>query len=180
LDWIHRGRNFGRLLLKRHNGCNEAVALADYGLDKLRIVGIVAEQVAELTDGGIDAVFGVDEDFARSEAIGNFAASDELTFPRREQDEQLHGLALNTQGAAVTEELERSAVEAELTELIDKAAQGTLLRGGIMTQSRRKRPDLKGFVRSPKLYLRLHPLFIARARIAVSFVGSRRYRPWRN
>ena len=89
-------------------------------------------------------------------------------------------LTFDTQGVAVTEELERSAIETELTELIDKAAQVTLLRGGFTTQARRKRSDLKGFVRSPKLYLRLHPLFIARARIAVSFVGSRRHRPWRN
>ena len=41
-----------------------------------------------------------------------------------------------------------------------------------MTQSRRKRPDLKGFATSPKLYLRLHPRFIAWARIAVSFVAA--------
>ena len=92
----------------------------------------------------------------------------------------LKKLTFDTHGVAVTEELERSAIETELTELIDKAAQVTLLRGGFTTQARRKRSDLKGFVRSPKLYLRLHPLFIARARIAVSFVGSRRHRPWRN
>jgi hypothetical protein len=73
---------------------------------------------------------------------------------------------------AVTEELERPAVKAEFTELIDKAAQGTLLRGGSMTQCRSKRPELKGFFGSPKLHLRLHPLFIAWPQIAISFVAA--------
>ena len=99
----------------------------------MRTVGIVAEQVAELTDGGIDAVFGIDEDFARPEAIGDLGASDELTFSRGEQDEQFQRLTLDAQGVAVAEELERSAVKPEVTELIDEAAQGILLCGGIMT-----------------------------------------------
>ena len=133
------------------------------------MVRIVAELVAELTDGGIDAVFGIDEDFARPEPIGDLVTSDELPFARGEQDEQLHGLTLNAQGVAVTEKLERSAVKPEVTELIDEAAQGTLLRGGSMTQCRRKKPDLKGFGGSPKLHLRLHPLSIAPAPIAVQF-----------
>jgi hypothetical protein len=54
-----------------------------------------------------------------------------LTFPGGEQDEQLHGLALDSQGLAVAEELVRSAVKPEVTEMINKAAQGTLLRGGV-------------------------------------------------
>ena len=70
-------------------------------------------------------MFGVDEDFARPEPIGNLTASDEQAFPRGEQDEQLQGLALHAQGLAVTEELKRPAVKAEFTELIDKTAQGT-------------------------------------------------------
>jgi hypothetical protein len=56
-----------------------------------------------------------------------------LTFPGGEQNEQLHRLTLDAQGVAVAEELERSAVKPEVTELIDEAAQGTLLRGGSMT-----------------------------------------------
>jgi hypothetical protein len=75
-------------------------------------------------------------------------------------------------GVAITEELERSAVKPEVAELIDKAAQGILLRGGSMTQCLRKKPDLKGFGGSPKLHLRLHPLFIAPVRIAVQFRGT--------
>lgn len=56
--------------------------------------------------------------------------------------------------------------------MIDEAAQGTLLRGGSMTQCLRKKLDLKEFGGSPKLHLRLHPLFIAPARIAISFVAA--------
>jgi hypothetical protein len=145
----------------------------------LRIVRVVAEQVAELTDSRIDAVLGIDEDFALPEPSGDLAARDQLAFPRGEQDEQFQRLTLDAQGLAVTEQLERSAVKREVTEMIDKTAQGILLRGGSMTQCRRKKPDLKGFGGSPKLHLRLHPRFIAPARIPSSFVGSRRFRPRR-
>jgi hypothetical protein len=92
-----------------------------------------------------------------------------LTFPGGEQNQQLHRLTLDAQRVAAAEELERSAVKPEVTELIDEAAQGTLLRGGSMTECLRKRLDLKAFGGSPKLHLRLHPLFIAPARIAVQF-----------
>ncbi len=168
--------SLGRRFLNSGDGCYEAVAHADNGLDELRVVGIVAVQVAELTDGGIDAVFGIDEHFARPEPIGDFAASDERAFPRGEQDEQLDEFTLNAQELP----LRRSpAVKTEFAELIDKAPQGPLLRGEGMPQCRRQRSDLKGFSGSPKLHLRLHPLFIAWARIALRFVGSRQFRPRR-
>jgi hypothetical protein len=54
-----------------------------------------------------------------------------LTFPGGEQDEQLQGLTLDAHGVAITEELERPAVKPEVAELIDEAAQGILLRGGV-------------------------------------------------
>jgi hypothetical protein len=54
-----------------------------------------------------------------------------LAFPGGEQDEQLQGLTLDAHGVATTEELERPAVKPEVAELIDKAAQGILLRGGV-------------------------------------------------
>ena len=79
-------------------GSDEAIAHAGDGLDELRIFGVVAKEMAELADGGVDAVFGVDEDFARPEALGDLCAGDELALARDEQDEQLHRLALDAQG----------------------------------------------------------------------------------
>jgi hypothetical protein len=102
-----------------------------------------------------------------------------LAFPGGEQDEQLHGLTLYAQGVAVTKELERSAVKPEVTELIDEAAQGALLRGESMTQCRRKTPDLKGFGGSPKLHLGFTPYSLRGREWRSSFVGSRRFRPRR-
>jgi hypothetical protein len=177
VDRIHRSsfnqrgsgrKNFGRRFLYKCDRGDEAVTHPDDGLDELRIVRIVAEQVAELTDSGINAVFSIDEDFALPEPVSDLAARDQLAFSRGEQDEQFQRLTLDAQGVAVTEELERSTVKPEVTEMIDKAAQGILLCGGSMTQCRRKRPDLKGFAGSPKLHLRLHPLSIAPASIPTS------------
>ena len=73
---------------------------------------------------------------------------------------------------AVTEELERSAVKPEVAEMIDETAQGSLLCAGMITQCRRKKPDLKGFGASPKLHPPVHLLSIAQARIAVQFHGQ--------
>ena len=87
--------------------------------------------MAEFTDGGVDAVFGIDEDLGRPEASGDLLARDELTVAFGEQDEQLQRLTLDAHGVAITEELERAAVKPEVAELIDKAAQGILLRGGV-------------------------------------------------
>jgi hypothetical protein len=49
---------------------------------------------------------------------------------REEPDEQLHGLTLDSQGVAATEEL-NSAVKAEFTVLGNKAAHGTSCTGEV-------------------------------------------------
>ena len=73
---------------------DEAIALADDGLNEARLIGIVAEGLADFTDGSIDAVLGIDEHFAAPEVFGNFAAGDDIAFAGGEEDEQLHRLSL--------------------------------------------------------------------------------------
>ena len=174
-SWFHRSgcgwNSFGRRCLNSGDGGDEAVAHADDGLDELRIVGIVAEKVPELTDSCIDAVFGIDEDFARPEPFGDLGASDELTFSRGKQDEQLHGLTLYAQGVPVTEELERSAVQPEVAEMIDEAAQGSSCGGNYDPVSQEKARFKRGW-RFTKTSPPVHLLSIAQARIAVQFRGQ--------
>ena len=105
------------------NGRDKAVAHAGDGLDKLGIFGIVAESVAELADGGVYAVLGIDEDFAGPEPLGDFSPVDELILMGREQDKQLHGLALDAKSVAVAGEFESAAVELKISELIDRTRQ---------------------------------------------------------
>ena len=74
--------------------------------------------MAELADGGIDAVLSIDEDFAGPEALGDFGAGDELTFAGGEEDEQLHRLAFDAQRFAVAQQLKAAAVKLEVAELV--------------------------------------------------------------
>jgi hypothetical protein len=107
------------------DGRDETIAHARYGLDELRILRIVAEEMAELADGGVDAMFGIDEDFAGPEALRDFSAGDKLTLARGEQDQELHWLALETYRVAVVEQFEGSAVEAKIAKTIDDAGRGS-------------------------------------------------------
>ena len=64
-----------------HGGrCNEPVSHAGDSLYETRSFSVVAEEVTELADGGVNAVFSVDEDPAGPEALGNLVAGDELAF----------------------------------------------------------------------------------------------------
>lgn len=134
-----QGRGFcggWRFRLLRNNGDrrDQTVSLALDGLDILRMVRIVAQAMAELADGGIDAVLGVDEDLSRPEPPGDFRARHQAALARGQQDQQLHGFALDAQRMAVAAQLEAAAVQLELADLHDGAGQGAghgnLLRGG--------------------------------------------------
>jgi hypothetical protein len=64
-------------------------------------------------------VFGVDEDFARPQTLGDFGARDKPALAARKQDEQFHGLAFETKGAAMAEEFETAAIEPKAAEFED-------------------------------------------------------------
>jgi hypothetical protein len=57
---------------------DKAVTHAGHRLDEFRIFGVVAQEVTQLADGGVDAVLGVDEDFAGPKALGNLGAGHKL------------------------------------------------------------------------------------------------------
>ena len=53
----------GDLWLNRRDGCDEPVTRAGDCLHKERQVRTVAKGLANFTDGGVDSVFDIDEDF---------------------------------------------------------------------------------------------------------------------
>lgn len=75
-------------------GPDEAVAAAGDGMNEARVIGIITEDLADLSDGGIDAVLCIDEDFDAPEACGDFTTSDNIAFAGSEEDQQFHGLVL--------------------------------------------------------------------------------------
>lgn len=73
----------------------EAIPFAEYGLDILRLAGIVSEGIADLSDSGVDAVIGIEVKVLPPESLNNFLAADHpFLFPHQE-DEQIHGDAFH-------------------------------------------------------------------------------------
>jgi hypothetical protein len=89
-------------------------------LDKTRSVRIVVQEMAKLSNGGIDAVFGIDEDFARPQPLGDFGARNQLSFARDQEHKEFHGLAFDAQGPALMQQLKPAAIQPEIAELVDR------------------------------------------------------------
>ena len=80
---------------------NEAVSLAGDSLDEARLFGIIAQDLADLADGGVDSVFGIDEDVLAPEAIDDFLAGGDAALFLNEKEEEFHRDALQFQHAAM-------------------------------------------------------------------------------
>ena len=94
------------------------------------VFGIVAEGLAHFTNGGVNAVFRVDEDLAAPETTCDLFAGDDLAFAGGEEDEKLHGLALHLERSAATAQFEAVAIEPEVTEFKDRPGHQSYPRGG--------------------------------------------------
>src|SRR5580700_1622243 len=131
----------------------------------------------------------VDEHIARPQPLCNLRSRHHLPLPRNQQDQQLHRLGFHAQRPAVPQQLEPPAIQPELAKLVHPrrppAGRGTdfrtrhptrhaFLRLGKYPWCIRESYPWKGVTGLPKLYLRLHPLFIASPTpLAVSFLLNR-------
>ena len=70
---------------------DEAVASSDYGLQIVRLAGVVRQGAANLADGGIDSLFHIDEDILAPELRGDLLAGDQFAPFFDEEHEQLQG-----------------------------------------------------------------------------------------
>jgi len=86
-----------------------------------------SEKIADFADRGVDAVFGVDKDFARPKAVGDFSARDKFPLVLDLGNEQLHGFSFEGDAAAVAKKFEAATVEPETTEFVDGTGHGSPL-----------------------------------------------------
>ena len=87
------------------DGGDEAVAAAGEGFDEAGVGGLVAEGLAEAVDGGVDAVFVVDEGAVGPELAGDLLAGEEFAGAAEEQAEDLEGLRVELDADALAAEL---------------------------------------------------------------------------
>ena len=102
---------------------DEAVAFAGYSLDESWVVGVVFQGMADFSDGGVDAVFGVNEDILAPETVDDFLSGDDAALPLQKKDEQLRGDAFEGNafaflGASPAAQLEAGAIELEFSEAV--------------------------------------------------------------
>ena len=118
LSWL------GDFWLNGRNECDEAVTSAGDCLHKPRQVRTVPKNLANFTDGCVDSVFGIDEDFLLPKAPGNFIPGNHLSVFGDQEDEKFERLPLELEPAAFAAELKFAAIEAEVAELIDDKGHG--------------------------------------------------------
>ena len=91
-------------------GGYEAVAAAGEGFDEAGAGGGVAEGFADAVDGGVDAVFVVDEGTVGPELAGDFFAGEEGSGLLEEHAEDLEGLGVELDADALLAELSGGSV----------------------------------------------------------------------
>ena len=109
----------GDFWLNGRNGCDEAVSRAGDGLHKPRQVRTVTKNLANFTDGRVDPVFDIDEDFPLPKALGNLIPGNNLSVFADQEDEKFERLSLKPEPAAFAAELKFAGMKAEFAELID-------------------------------------------------------------
>lgn len=120
LDWnIRRRVRPGNVWHKLRNCRNETVARAGDCLDIKRQVRTVAQSLANFTDGRVDSVFDVDEDFLLPQALGDLFTGHDLAMFGDQKDEEFEGFPFELDPAAVAAELKFAAMKAEVAESID-------------------------------------------------------------
>jgi hypothetical protein len=85
--------------LRYHYRSDEPIAATGDGVDETGLLGVVAKGLTDFADGSIDAVLGIDKDFAIPEAFHDFRARYRITFAGGEKDEKFHRLALELENA---------------------------------------------------------------------------------
>jgi hypothetical protein len=99
------------------------------------LLGVVFQGLADFSDGGVNAVFGIDEDILAPETVDDFLAGDYATLALQKKHQQLHGDALQFQGVAVAAQFEAVAVEFEFVEMVARAGHGAGCRPNFPTSA---------------------------------------------
>jgi hypothetical protein len=86
-----------------------------YGENEPRMLGVLAQRDADLPDGGVDAVFGVDVDLLAPEPLDDLRARDDVAVPLREQNQQVHRNPFELDDAVAAAQFAPRGVQLECT-----------------------------------------------------------------
>jgi hypothetical protein len=102
--------------LDRTNFCPglEAIPFAEDGLDISRVGGIFSQRVANFSDGGVNAVIGVEVDVFPPQAHDDFFATDQSSIFPDQENQQIHGDAFQMYRFSATSQLISAYIQNEL------------------------------------------------------------------
>jgi hypothetical protein len=95
---------------------NESIPAARHGLDEPRILGRIAQRVAQLLDGAVQPGIEIDERIGRPESPSHLVARDGFAGAFDQQQQNLQGLLGELDPQTLLAELTRDTVELEDTE----------------------------------------------------------------
>src|SRR5436305_14905148 len=95
---------------------NESVAFADYGPNETWLDIINIQGDTNFADGGVDALFDIDEEILTPQLGGDLLARQNVGLIVDQQHEQLHGRAFQRYGSALAEKLEARVSQFDLVE----------------------------------------------------------------
>ena len=124
----NRGRRDGRKVFGSghfprvgavHRG-DEAIPPARDGLDESGVIGVIPEDAAELADGPVDAVVGIEEDLLPPDPLRDLFPGDQLSSSFHQQKQQIHRDALQLEHSAGAAQLVGPRVELEILPQSDR------------------------------------------------------------
>ena len=81
--------------------CDEPVSLARYGCDEARVIGGVAQRLPDLLDGGVESLIEFHKGIGGPELALQFLTGDQLARPSQQNSQDLKGLFLEFDLAAL-------------------------------------------------------------------------------
>ena len=107
------------LALRLDHG-NEAVSPSGDGLHESRSLGVVLQYLANLADGGVDAVVGVEEDVLAPNPFYDLVTGHELPSSFNQEEQQLHGNSFQLERPAGAAQFVGAHVQVEILAELDR------------------------------------------------------------
>lgn len=98
------------------DGSQQAITASAHRLNKARRLRVVAQNLAQLAHGGVEAVFEVYKGVVGPKALMQFRAGHQLPGPLGQRQQQAARLLLQADGAAILAQVARAEIESERSE----------------------------------------------------------------
>jgi hypothetical protein len=108
--------NRGIAILANYLG-DKAISLSNHGFYKTGRIRVIAQNSADFSNGGVNAVVDIEKDILTPKLVGDLLARYQLAAPLGQQDKQLHGELFQAQQAFTPSQPITGLVKCEIAEM---------------------------------------------------------------